>query len=87
MLPLVGSTISMPGLRLPSFSAAHIILAPMRHFTELAGLRDSIFAKILPSDMRWIFTSGVLPMERLLSLYTAMSGLLGVRNTGYMLYA
>ena len=33
-----------PGVRMPSRSAAQIIAAPMRHLTEYAGLRPSIFA-------------------------------------------
>jgi hypothetical protein len=38
VFPLVASTIVPPGLRLPSASAASMIDAPMRSFTELAGL-------------------------------------------------
>ncbi len=34
VLPLVGSTISTPGLSSPFFSASQIMLAPMRHLTE-----------------------------------------------------
>ena len=37
VLPLVGSTTILsfePGLRMPAFSAAQIIEAPMRHLTE-----------------------------------------------------
>ncbi len=44
VLPLVGSTMVMPAFRLPSFSAAITILVPMRHFTDMAGLRFSSLA-------------------------------------------
>ena len=33
VLPLVGSTISLPGPSTPRFSASQISAAPMRHFT------------------------------------------------------
>jgi len=34
VLPLVGSTISMPERSAPRRSASQTMLAPMRHFTE-----------------------------------------------------
>jgi hypothetical protein len=34
VLPLVGSTISLPAVSTPRFSASQIIDAPMRHLTE-----------------------------------------------------
>jgi hypothetical protein len=33
-LPLVASTMDMPGFSLPRSSASHTMAAPMRHFTE-----------------------------------------------------
>ena len=70
VLPLVGSTISLPGPSRPRFSASQIIAAPMRHFTEYAGLRPSILAStvaLAPSVTRFRRTSGVRPMDRELS--------------------
>src|SRR5579862_9294425 len=72
VLPLVGSTISLPGPSRPRFSASQISAAPMRHFTEYAGLRPSIFASTVagaPSSTRFKRTSGVWPIERELSAY------------------
>jgi hypothetical protein len=34
VLPLVASTMVLPGLEQPALSASQIIAAPMRHFTE-----------------------------------------------------
>jgi hypothetical protein len=34
VLPLVASTMALPGLRRPRSSASQTIAAPMRHFTE-----------------------------------------------------
>jgi hypothetical protein len=34
VLPLVGSTMRMPGFSTPRCSASHTMAAPMRHFTE-----------------------------------------------------
>src|SRR5689334_12793936 len=70
VLPLVGSISSLPGLRMPRRSASQIMDAPIRHFTENAGLRASILASMVtgaPSITRFSFTSGVLPMLRELS--------------------
>jgi hypothetical protein len=50
--------------------ARGIMAAPMRHFTEYAGFRPSIFARIVagaPSWMRFSRTSGVRPMDSALS--------------------
>src|SRR6266446_3976862 len=44
VLPLVGSISSLPGFSTLRFSASQIMDAPMRHFTEYAGLRPSILA-------------------------------------------
>src|SRR6202012_4715624 len=71
VFPLVGSISSFPGLRTPRFSASQIIDAPMRHFTEYAGLRPSTLPSIVtgaPSVTRFSLTSGVRPMLRELSL-------------------
>src|SRR5713101_9648514 len=65
VLPLVGSISSLPGFRIPRRSASQIIDAPMRHFTEYAGLRPSILASIVtgaPPVTRFNFTRGVRPM-------------------------
>ncbi len=46
--------------------------APIRHFTEYAGLRPSIFAKTVPGNpavIRLIFIKGVCPILKLLSSY------------------
>ena len=70
VLPLVASTIALPGPSRPFFSASHTIEAPMRHLTEYAGFRPSIFARIVgpgPGITRRTRTSGVCPMERELS--------------------
>ena len=70
VLPLVGSTSSLPGPSRPSCSARQIMAAPMRHFTEKAGLRPSILASTRaphPWVTRLSCTKGVLPMVRLLS--------------------
>jgi len=34
VLPLVASTMDIPGFRVPRSSASHTMAAPMRHFTE-----------------------------------------------------
>jgi hypothetical protein len=66
VLPLVGSTIVVsPGRMRPSCSAASIIAAPIRSFTEAIGLSDSSFTTISaePSlGIRLSLTSGVLPI-------------------------
>src|SRR5580692_7585621 len=70
VLPLVGSISSRPGFRRPRRSASQIMAAPMRHFTEYAGLRPSIFAMTLacaPSVTRLRRISGVRPMLNELS--------------------
>ncbi len=71
VFPLVGSMSSLPGLRIPRFSASHTMEAPMRHFTEYAGLRPSTLARIVAFDppvTRFSRTSGVWPMLSELSL-------------------
>ncbi len=63
VLPLVGSTTCIPGLRRPDFSASQIIAAPMRHFTLYEGgiaafdLRQDRHTVCLP--IRLMRTSGV----------------------------
>ena len=49
MFPLVGSTIVMPFLSFPSFSAASIIARQMRSLTDDIGLNDSSFAQTVAS--------------------------------------
>src|SRR5260370_10051612 len=76
VVPLVGSISSLPGRSTPRFSASQIIDAPMRSFTEYAGLRPSIFARMVaraPSVTRLSFTSGVRPMLSELSLCSIKS--------------
>jgi hypothetical protein len=73
VLPLVGSitvTSRLPCFSFPCASAAQIIDAPIRHFTEYEGLRPSIFANTIPGNpavIRLMRTSGVRPMLKLLS--------------------
>src|SRR5580692_4721495 len=65
VLPLVGSISSLPAVSMPLFSASHTMAAPMRHFTEYAGLRPSIFPStraLAPSVTRLRRTSGVRPI-------------------------
>src|SRR5580693_6814566 len=71
VFPLVGSISSTPGFNNPRFSASQIIDAPMRHFTEYAGLRPSTLARIVtgsPAVTRFRRTRGVRPMLKELSL-------------------
>jgi hypothetical protein len=73
VLPLVGSTISIPGFSTPRFSASQIIAAPMRHFTEYAGFLPSILANtvaLAPSVTRFNLIRGVFPILKELSAYT-----------------
>jgi len=70
VLPLVGSMMDMPGLRRPFSSASHTMLAPTRHFTEPAGLRNSSFARtraFAPAASLRTATSGVPPIVCALS--------------------
>ncbi len=71
VLPLVGSMISPPGTRLPSFSAASIIASPMRSLTLLMGFRDSILATTSPGpgDSRCRRTRGVDPITSVMLSY------------------
>src|SRR5215471_3464891 len=65
VLPLVGSTSSLPGPRVPRFSASQTMDAPIRHFTLWAGLRPSTLTRMVafpPSITRFRRTSGVWPM-------------------------
>ena len=62
MLPLVGSMISVSGVRMPSFSAASIIARPMRSLTLANGLKNSSFSSTVAccdGISRLSFTSGV----------------------------
>jgi hypothetical protein len=65
VLPLVGSTITVPGLILPSRSPASIMATPMRSFTDHIGLPLSILARSVagnPAARLRSRTSGVPPM-------------------------
>src|SRR5690349_9693247 len=78
VLPLVGSISSLPGARMPCFSASHTIAAPMRSLTLYAGLRPSILTRTIarpPSVTRLSRTSGVRPMLCELSSKTRKSDL------------
>ena len=67
VLPLVGSIRTvLPGVILPSRSAASIMARPMRSFTLLAGLRLSSLTTTVagaPSVTRFSWTRGVLPIR------------------------
>ena len=66
VLPLVGSTSSLPGPSRPRRSASQTIAAPIRHLTEYAGLRPSILPSTVagaPSITRLSRTSGVRPID------------------------
>src|SRR5690606_25582999 len=80
VLPLVGSTMCIPGLSFPDFSASLINATPIRHLTEKAGLRLSILASTVTGAeiTRLIRTSGVFPIASALLLYTAIPKLFGV---------
>src|ERR1019366_8897550 len=80
VFPLVGSMSALPGFRMPRFSASQPIEAPIRHFTEYAGLRPSILASTValpPSVTRLRRTRGVAPMLKELSSKTFNSDLPG----------
>ncbi len=72
----------IPSFNTPRFSASAISAAPMRHFTENAGLRLSTFANTVAPGLikRLIRTKGVLPIASALLEYTAIPKLLGVGN-------
>src|SRR5215470_18918754 len=70
VLPLVGSTSSLPGPSRPRRSASQTMAAPIRHLTEYAGFLPSILARMVapaPSWIRLSATSGVRPIECALS--------------------
>src|ERR1039457_2421459 len=78
VFPLVGSTNSTPGCSNPRCSASQIMDAPIRHFTEYAGLRPSILASTVapePSTIRFSLMSGVFPILNVLS---AKNGILSL---------
>jgi hypothetical protein len=65
VFPLVGSRMMVSPLICPACSAASIIETPMRSFTLLKGLKDSIFTSTVASKplvTLFNLTSGVLPM-------------------------
>ena len=64
VLPLVGSTIRVSGVRRPRFSASSIIAIPIRSFTLPSGLKNSHLRRMVaskPAVMRFRRTSGVRP--------------------------
>ena len=70
VLPLVGSTMCIPAFSTPRASASAMSAAPIRHFTENAGLRLSTLAKTVAGlcIIRLIRTNGVLPIASALLL-------------------
>ena len=75
VLPLVGSTTSMPGFSAPDCSASQIMDAPMRHLTLYAGLRPSILARTVAFKpfVTWFnLTRGVRPIDSELSSKTGI---------------
>src|SRR2546422_8012977 len=75
VLPDVASTISPPGLRRPSRSAASIIATPIRSLTEPPGLKNSALAYSgVPSPWVTLFKrmSGVHPIVSRTSRYALM---------------
>src|SRR5579862_2849202 len=65
VLPLVGSMIVAPGLRMPRRSASLIMLTAMRSLTLYPGWKDSNFAStVAPAGTtRFRRTSGVFPIN------------------------
>ena len=66
VLPLVGSKIVQPGVRVPSASPASIIARAARSFIDPVGFRSSNFAQSrtsLEGDKLGKPTSGVLPTD------------------------
>src|SRR5438132_5404521 len=75
VLPDVASTISPPGLRRPSRSAASIIATPMRSLTEPPGLKNSALAYSgvrIPWATLFSRMSGVHPIVSRTSRYALM---------------
>src|SRR5438067_5835499 len=78
VLPLVGSISVIPGLILPSRSAASIIALAMRSLTLHSGFMFSSLARIVathPSVSLRSCTSGVLPMHCVMSFLTVVGKL------------
>jgi len=72
VLPLVGSTTTLPDPRRPSRSAAVTMASARRSFTDPPGLKDSSLASRVTShsaESRFSFTSGVRPTKQVMSLY------------------
>src|SRR6185312_17419453 len=69
VLPLVASTITVPGLSTPRFSASTIMLSAMRSLIEKPGLNASILAYTVAFDPTTLLrrTSGVLPTSSVAS--------------------
>ena len=71
MLPLVGSTITVPSFSRPASSAARIMEKAIRSLTLPPGLNDSTLPTTVPGSpaaMRLIRTSGVRPIVAVISL-------------------
>ena len=76
VLPEVGSTITPPGLSLPSRSAVSTIRSAMRSLTEPPGFRYSILASTLAVPATLFVTDlsrsrGVLPIASVSESYTS----------------
>ena len=72
VLPLVGSMMTVFCFRTPLFSASAIIAMPMRSFTLLIGLCDSIFRSTsapAPEKSRLSLTSWVRPIVSMMLSY------------------
>src|ERR1039458_5302328 len=83
VFPLVGSTNSTPGCSNPRCSASQIMDAPIRHFTEYAGLRPSILASTVapePSTIRFSLMSGSVAPEPSTIRFSLMSGVFPILN-------
>jgi len=75
VFPLVGSMMMLSGDNNPAFSAALIIATPIRSLTLCAGLKYSSFSTIFATPLtfnRLRRTSGVLPINSVMSLYIFM---------------
>ena len=77
VLPLVGSTITIPGFSVPRSIASSTIAAPMRSFTELKGLYPSCLTATRaasPLVRRVSWTRGVLPTVAVTSAKMRVAG-------------
>jgi hypothetical protein len=70
VLPLVGSTMTMPGRSVPRSRASSIMATPMRSFTDAYGLKPSCLTSTSASPSRtsrFSRMSGVSPMVSVMS--------------------